>query len=215
MPWTQFQTESAQRLAEAIAETTPRGLNAVALLTSGSEVTEGAVKLARQHFGAWKKPAEPRPATSGFTGTAWADPVTVVDMPGAGQAGVVLVLPAMPANSPERTAASVTNAVLGRGYSSRLNQEIRIKRGLSYGASSGLDLRREAGGLHVSVLTKNASAGEVLGRYAAEHKRPLELGSLPKDCELIEGDFWQDEIARHGRRRLAAAVWLALGKRLL
>ena len=40
VPWTQFQSEPAQRLAEAIAEATPRGLNAVALFSSGSEVTE-------------------------------------------------------------------------------------------------------------------------------------------------------------------------------
>ena len=38
----------------------------------------------------------------------------------------------------------VTNAVLS-GYSGRLNQEIRIKRGLSYGAGSGLDARRDVG----------------------------------------------------------------------
>src|SRR5215469_5037017 len=50
IPWTQFQSEPAQRLAEAIAEMTPRGLTAVALFTSGSEVTEGAVKLARQYW---------------------------------------------------------------------------------------------------------------------------------------------------------------------
>ncbi len=50
VPWTQFQTEPAQKLAEAIAETTPRGLTNVALFTSGSEVTEGAVKLARQYW---------------------------------------------------------------------------------------------------------------------------------------------------------------------
>jgi adenosylmethionine-8-amino-7-oxononanoate aminotransferase len=50
VPWTQFQTEPSQRLAEAIAELTPAGLNAVALLNSGSEVTEGAVKLARQYW---------------------------------------------------------------------------------------------------------------------------------------------------------------------
>jgi adenosylmethionine-8-amino-7-oxononanoate aminotransferase len=56
VPWTQFQSEPAQRLAEAVAETTPRGLNAVALLTSGSEVTEGAVKLARQHWLARGRP---------------------------------------------------------------------------------------------------------------------------------------------------------------
>jgi adenosylmethionine-8-amino-7-oxononanoate aminotransferase len=56
VPWTQFQTEPAQRLAEAIAEATPRGLNSVALFTGGSEVTEGAVKLARQHWVARGKP---------------------------------------------------------------------------------------------------------------------------------------------------------------
>lgn len=50
VPWTQFQSEPAQRLAEAVSEMTPRGLNGVALFTSGSEVTEGAVKLARQYW---------------------------------------------------------------------------------------------------------------------------------------------------------------------
>jgi adenosylmethionine-8-amino-7-oxononanoate aminotransferase len=56
VPWTQFQSEPAERLAEAIAEMTPRGLNGVALFTSGSEVTEGAVKLARQYWLAKNKP---------------------------------------------------------------------------------------------------------------------------------------------------------------
>jgi adenosylmethionine-8-amino-7-oxononanoate aminotransferase len=56
LPWTQFQSEPAQRLAEAIAEMTPRGLTNVALFTSGSEVTEGAVKLARQYHLARGKP---------------------------------------------------------------------------------------------------------------------------------------------------------------
>jgi hypothetical protein len=69
----------------------------------------------------------------------------------------------------------------------------------------------------VDVLIKNIAApsSEVLDRYAAEHKRPLALGTIPSGCELIEGEFWCDEIARHDRRRLAQAVWIALGKRLL
>ena len=58
--------------------------------------------------------------------------VAVVDMPAAGQAGVVLALPLPPRQGAERAAADVLDAVLGGGYSSRLNQEIRIKRGLSY-----------------------------------------------------------------------------------
>jgi uncharacterized cofD-like protein len=70
----------------------------------------------------------------------------------------------------------------------------------------------------VDVLIQNGAVPslDLLERYAAEEKHPLQLGTLPKETELIEGDFWQDEqIARHGRRRLAAAVWLALGQRLL
>jgi uncharacterized cofD-like protein len=87
------------------------------------------------------------------------------------------------------------------------------------GFTAGDGARQISGaiGRNVDVVIHNGArpARDVLARYAAEEKRPLELGTLPHGTELIEGDFWQDEIARHGRRRLAAAVWLALGKRLL
>src|SRR5688572_26474034 len=84
-------------------------------------------------------------------------------------------------------------------------------------AGDGARQISEVIGRPVDVVIHNATgpAGDVLARYAAEEKRPLELGTLPNGTELIEGDFWQDQIARHGRRRLAAAVWLALGRRLL
>ena len=48
---------------------------------------------------------------------------------------------------------------------------------------------------------------QVLGRYALEHKEPLALGTLPEHCELVGGEFWTGEIARHDRLRLAYAVW--------
>jgi hypothetical protein len=54
----------------------------------------------------------------------------------------------------------------------------------------------------------------VLERYAVEHKRPLELGSVSEGCEVIEGEFWSGNFARHDRRRLAYAVGLALGRLL-
>jgi hypothetical protein len=52
-------------------------------------------------------------------------------------------------------------------------------------------------------------------RYAAEHKAPLELGSLEPGVEAVLGPFWNTEIARHDRRRLSFAVWSALSERLL
>jgi uncharacterized cofD-like protein len=55
----------------------------------------------------------------------------------------------------------------------------------------------------------------VLGRYALEHKEPLSPGMLPDHCELVGGEFWKGEIARHHRLRLAYAVWSVLSARLL
>jgi adenosylmethionine-8-amino-7-oxononanoate aminotransferase len=49
-PWTQFQTPPVADLAERVAEVTPGDLNHVVQFTSGSEVTEAAVKLARQYW---------------------------------------------------------------------------------------------------------------------------------------------------------------------
>ena len=54
----------------------------------------------------------------------------------------------MARTDPRYYQALVANAVLGGGYSARLNEDIRIKRGLSYGADSSLAARRDAGRLH-------------------------------------------------------------------
>jgi hypothetical protein len=56
---------------------------------------------------------------------------------------------------------------------------------------------------------------KTLGRYALEHKEPLAAGKLPDHCELIGGNFWSGDIARHDRQRLAYAVWSVLSQRLL
>ena len=54
-----------------------------------------------------------------------------------------------------------------------------------------------------------------LWQYAREHKHPLQLGTLPANCQVIEGGFWTGAFARHDRARLRAAVWAALAGRLL
>lgn len=66
------------------------------------------------------------------------------------------------------------------------------------------------------VLVNTARPDEAtLARYAAEHKRPLGIQDVPDSCEVVTGDFWTGEIARHDRRRLAQAVWAVLARRML
>ena len=67
----------------------------------------------------------------------------------------------------------------------------------------------------VAIVNTGLPSISTLGRYLEEHKEPLEIGEIPSSCELVTGDFWQGDIARHDRRRLAAAVWAVLARRLL
>lgn len=72
-------------------------------------------------------------------------------------------------------------------------------------------------GRQVDVLIANQShpSDAVVARYAAEHKHPLAIGDLDRGTEVVVGDFWCSEIARHDRRRLSYAVWSVLSQRLL
>lgn len=69
----------------------------------------------------------------------------------------------------------------------------------------------------VDVVITNVKwpKAEVLERYAVEHKEPLLAGDLPAHCQVVGGEFWKGEIARHDRLRIAYAVWSVLSRRLL
>jgi len=75
----------------------------------------------------------------------------------------------------------------------------------------------EAIGRPIDVVIANTASppADSLARYAEEHKAPLAIADVPPGCEVVTGDFWCGEIARHDRRRLAQAVWAVLARRLL
>jgi hypothetical protein len=84
-------------------------------------------------------------------------------------------------------------------------------------AADALGWVERAIGRPVDVLITNTGRPSLDGlmRYAAEHKEPLETGALNAHTEVVQGEFWCSEIARHDRRRLAFAVWSVLSQRLL
>src|SRR5262249_10843569 len=69
--------------------------------------------------------------------------------------------------------------------------------------------------IDVVIVNSSRPSPETLARYRDEHRQPLEIGDVPGTCQIVSGDFWSDEIARHDRRRLAQAVWAVLAGRLL
>jgi uncharacterized cofD-like protein len=67
----------------------------------------------------------------------------------------------------------------------------------------------------VVITNTKLPVSKVLNRYALEHKEPLAAGNLPDRIDVVGGEFWTSEIARHDRLRLAYAVWSVLSRRLL
>jgi len=145
------------------------------LVLVGDITADAGMALATKLFGDWHVQPEATPALPAQVVNP-APRVIVVDMPGAGQAGVVVARPGIARSDAAYFPAAVANATLGVGFSSRLNQEIRIKRGLAYGARSELDARAMGGAVSASTQTKNPSAPEVVKIITDEMRR---LGSEP------------------------------------
>jgi zinc protease len=162
------------------------------LILSGNITLEQGRKYAEQFFGAWKGGTPPETPASSNT-TEWKPSNIVVDMPEAGQAAVLLARPAIKRASPDYYAGLVANAALGSGFVSRLNREIRIKRGLSYGARSSIDARREVGPFSTFAQTKNESAAEVAGLMQSELKRlhsdPVQGDELKSRKAVLTGAY--------------------------
>jgi len=147
--------------------------NAVLILVGDIDLAH-AKSLAVRRLGRWSRPKEalpPRPSTGGQASAA---PLTVVDMGSTGQAGVVVAFPMPELDRQEWIVSAVANMVLGGGFSSRLNQEIRIKRGLSYGARTVVDERRDDIIVRATAQTKTDSATEVVGLVQKEIDRLID-----------------------------------------
>lgn len=172
-----------------------------ALVVAGDVDLAQARALADKHFGDWKQNRMLAPQAPVIAPKAMAATVVLLDLPGAGQSAVVVAAPYAPlGNAPEQRAAlvagAVANGVLGVGYSSRINQEIRIKRGLSYGANSGTELLPAGGMLVASAQTKHESAGEVAILLQGELQRlavePVGASELAARQALLIGEFGRE-----------------------
>ncbi|MBC7768618.1 MAG: insulinase family protein [Phycisphaerales bacterium] len=149
--------------------------NAVLVITGDVSAEEGFA-LAEQHFGDWARPAAALPTRPDASAYAAPARTIVVDLPDTGQAAVLMGLRGVARTDADYFPLLVANNVLGGGYSARLNSEIRIRRGLSYGAGSSLSARMAPGPIVASAQTRNDAAVQVYELMRAEIDR---IGDAP------------------------------------
>jgi len=155
--------------------------NAVLVLT-GDITPAAGFALAERAFGDWRNPPGAPPRASPPERSSLGR-ILVIDVPDAPLAEVVVAGPATGRSDPARYAVELANSAFGGTYTSRLVQEIRIKRGLTYDVSSSLEQRSHDGMFQARAETPADTAGEVaslmleqLGALAAHGVSERELG---------------------------------------
>jgi len=89
-------------------------------------------------------------------------------------------------DDPDYIAAYVMNHILGTGFTSRLNQEIREKRGLTYGVSSFLTPYDRAALYMGSIASSNENIAEALHLIQEEWVKMAEEGVTPDELEAAQ-----------------------------
>src|SRR5262249_39113772 len=116
----------------------------------------------------------------------------VVDKPERAQSQIVIGHAAPPPAHADFVALNVAATAFGGSFTSRLMQEVRVKRGWSYGAHFGAVRARAGPSFRMPVAPAAAQTADTLG---------LVLGLWE---EAAAGGFTEDEIA-HARRVLEGA----------
>lgn len=88
--------------------------------------------------------------------------IVLIDKPGLTQAQIRVGNIGINQTNPDEIPISIVNTILGDGFTSRLVEEIRVKRSLTYGASSSFQKFQQSGKFLVSTFTKNETVGEVI-----------------------------------------------------
>ena len=170
------------------------------LIGVGALDSAGFARDAEEAFGGWT-PAAGRDAAANATrgdartGRLDAMPgrrLLIVDRPGAAQTELRVGHLGVPRHTPDFHALVLLNAVLGGHFSSRLNLNLRERKGYTYGVRSAFDFRRMAGPFSVQTSVQTDATAdaitEILGelggiagvRPTGEDERSLSAATLTK-----------------------------------
>ena len=133
------------------------------LIFAGDITLPKALKLAEASLGNWKS----GPLEEGLSLPAIPEPqpthITLIDRPGSVQAQLYVGhLGITRRQQPDYFYGLITGNYFGGSFNSRLNDNLRVKRGLTYGAHGGFNTLNQAGTFEMSTFTKNESVVEAL-----------------------------------------------------
>lgn len=183
-----------------------------ALLVVTGRITEAeAMKLARDAFGDWKAsgpavPETPAPATS-------AKPTRVVlKRDGSVQSTVRLGGPGIAASAADQIPLRLASTILGGGFSSRVNINLREEKGYTYGASAGARMSRTGGMIAGGADVRNEVTGDALKEFFGEYRRigtePVPAQEMDMNKRYVAGGYLLSNQLQRAVATTLASNWL-------
>ena len=179
------------------------------VIFAGDITPDRAEQLASSALGDWKAEGEKPKTTLPEIPAPAETKIILVDRPGSVQSEIRVGRVGFTRHDPRYATSRVTSGYFGGAFNSRINETIRVKKGLTYGARGGFSSSRFAGEFSASTFTKTPSTGETVQTIFDEldrlkYEAPSEK-ELSDTKSYITGSFVG---ARETPQAVAGDVWL-------
>lgn len=182
------------------------------LVVTGRVAPAEAFKLAEAAFGDWKSVGEEAPETPAARREAKPAHV-LIQRDGSVQSTLRIGRPAIPATDPDYVPMQLAGTVLGGGFSSRVNQNLREDKGYTYGASAGQSASRAGGRVQAGADVRNEVTGASLEQFFHEFKRladePVPARELDDTKRYVAGGYLISNQLQGSVAATLASNWLA------
>lgn len=162
------------------------------LVITGKLTPEQGFALASKHFGDWKN-------SGAGVGAVAAVPLSVTPVKailqrdGSVQSAIMMGYPSIAATSADFIPLQLASTVLGGGFSSRVNQNLREDKGYTYGASASLGAFGHGGRVQAGAQVRNAVTGDSIKEFFNEFKRldsdPVPATELTDTKRYVAGGY--------------------------
>ena len=153
--------------------------NVSALAIVGDVSTSDAFNLAERWFASWAKKDVPQPSAQDVRKLEGRQ-VVVIDKPDAVQTKIRVGQTTVRRKDADYFNVLVASYVLGGSGSGRLNQALRVERGLTYGAYATIQPRRGPGSFYSTTDTRTEKTVEAL-RLLLDQIQKFRAGEVPAD----------------------------------
>ncbi len=179
------------------------------LIFAGDIKKDRAAELAKKTLGNWRVEEEKPQRDIARMPKAPKTHIYLVDRPGSIQSQIRVGHLGITRRDDGYFVSRVVSSYFGYAFNSRLNQTIRVEKGLTYGAFGGYSARNMAGEFKIGTFTKTESTAQAVKAVIEEVQKlktkPASKDELEQTRSYILGTFVKD---RETPQQVAGDLWL-------